>query len=93
MWKLWLLRAARVSNWGYSGQLPSMSATKAQNFVPQKIYLQKRDLYVLYQGAMSELGLFSCTFKYWSTGQSYTLTLLFLLGIFVSLPLPSIFIT
>ena len=93
MWKLWLLRADCVSNWGYSGWLPSVSATKAQNFVPQKIYLQKRELSVLYQGAMSELGLFSRIFKYLSTGQSYILNLFFLLGIFVSLPLPSIFIT
>ena len=75
MWKLWLLRADCVSNWGYSGWLPSMSATEAQNFVPQKIYLQNRELYVLYQGATNELGLFSCIFKYLSTGQNYTLNL------------------
>ena len=70
-----------------------MSATKAQNFVPQKIYLQNRELYVLHQGATSESGLFSRIFKYLSTGQNYTLNPFFLLGIFVSLPLPSIFIT
>ena len=52
-----------------------MSATEAQNFVPQKIYLQNRELYVLYQGATNELGLFSCIFKYLSTGQNYTLNL------------------